>query len=128
MVSVDAVPVAVSVCTVAQLLADMDAVASAFAPLAMVCVTRPVPTAAGNVKVVVPKAPVTGDNVTNPDVAFPNASVPSVPELPSVGVAVNVLLLNICPAAGAISVGALAPFIIITPVPDNRACVDAPVQ
>lgn len=39
--------------------------------------------AAGILTVTVPKAPVTGSRVSNPDVAFPIVTDPSVPDLPS---------------------------------------------
>ena len=59
------------------------------------------PVLAGRVAVTEPSAPVVGDSVTVPEVAFPKAMVPSVPLAPRVGVAVNAGLApaNTCPAA-----------------------------
>lgn len=60
-----------------------------------------VPVLAGKLAVTAPRAPVTGDSVTVPEVALPIVSVPSVPLAPKVGVAVNapVVPFGICPAA-----------------------------
>ena len=60
--------------------------------------------AAGILTVTVPKAPVTGSRVSSPLVALPSASEPSVPDAPSVGVAVQadaelLVVFGTCPAA-----------------------------
>ena len=63
------------------------------------------PVFAGKDAVTLPSGPVTVPSVTVPLEAFPNAIVPSVPEAPSVGVAVNAGLdpARTCPAAPVIT-------------------------
>src|SRR5208283_3010302 len=56
---------------------------------------------AGRLAVTAPRAPATVPSVTVPDVALPKAKVPTVPEAPSVGVAVKAgpAPASTCPAA-----------------------------
>lgn len=61
-----------------------------FVSVSVVALPTSVSVAAGRLTVTVPSAPVTGCNVSKPDVALPNVTDPRVPALPSVGVDVYV--------------------------------------
>lgn len=69
--------------------------------VSVVALPTRVSVAAGRLTLTAPSAPVTVWSVTVPDVAFPKASVPGVPDAPKVGVAVNAgdAPANIWPAA-----------------------------
>lgn len=90
MLSVVANPVQVAVTVVAAAPEEIAPVPSATDPLQIVCVKVPGEfCGTGTFICTVPNAPVTGSMVSNPLVAFPKVREPSVPDAPSVGVAVK---------------------------------------
>ena len=81
---------------------------------------------AGKLAVTLPSAPVTVPSVTVPLVAFPSARVPTVPDAPSVGVAVKAgdAPANTCPAAPVMDTApaaltAIGAVPVIAPPPDE---------
>ena len=68
-----------------------------------------VPVLAGREAVTVPRAPVTVWRVTRPEVAFPKATLPGVPEAPRVGVAVKD---GVAPARTPPAAGETAPTVV----------------